>query len=120
MILKYLKEVDFGLDNGFCDAQDLLEFWKKSEIPPCLILFLSSLFNLPQAALMKNLVKNEGFDMQEDYSNEANSEDIFIKQTNFIESKAIKIKCFYQIMYYIFHNGRKKDTTTHHDRTKYI
>ena len=57
---------------------------------------------------MKNLVENDGFDLQEDYSNESNSEDIFIKQTTFIESKAIKIKCFYQIMYYIFHNGRKR------------
>ena len=130
MIKSALKTAEFGLDGRFCDAQELSHSWKNSAIPDCLILFFSSLFNIPQAALMKNCmqkdldIESDNNDNIEEEEEEDISEDSMLGLSRSQVAKSIKIKSLYQIMFYILHNGRKKTplhTMTGHnvyDRSK--
>ena len=108
MIRESLKEVVFGLDNRFCNAQEWLHSETNSELLDNFILFFASLCSFLQASLMKNLTEMDEFDMQQDNGIDINHEDAYTKQTSSIEAEAIKIMSLYQIMYYIFHNGRNK------------
>ena len=104
LIKTSLKSIDFGLDDKFCDSEELIGYWVNTEPPTCLIQFFPSLLNVSQAALMKisNRDEEEYFEVDEDYNDD--SPTVF---TTPQVAKAIKIKSLYQIMYYIWHNGRK-------------
>ena len=49
-----LLDVDFGLDDKFCDADDLKDAWENTIMPSELSTFFSSLFNIPKHKLFKS------------------------------------------------------------------
>ena len=46
-----LLNVDFGLQDSFCDSTDLKESWENSKMPSPLLTFFSALFNTPKHKL---------------------------------------------------------------------
>ena len=48
-----MLDVDFGLDDRFCDAADLKRSWEETSMPDDWMYFFANLFKIPKAALMK-------------------------------------------------------------------
>ena len=51
---KVLKDVDFGLQDSFCDSTDLKSSWERTRIPGPLLTFLSALFKVPKYKLFQS------------------------------------------------------------------
>ena len=107
-IREALNSVDFKLQDRSCDAQELESSWQKTEIPECLVLFFSTLFDIPQTSLTKTLVPDDlssevGGD--DEISLEGDNVDICKKNR---QRKIVKIASIFQSMYYVLHNGRKR------------
>ena len=88
-----LKQVDFKLQDRFCDAEELKQSWLNTKIPDELLTFFSELFDIKKTKLI------------EEYHNETVSDDA--KNDQF-PGKYPKIGSLFQIMYYDLHNGYKK------------
>ena len=56
-IKQSLLDLDFGLDDKFCDAEKLKEAWRKKVIPGVLLMFFSTLLNLRLRTCCKVLTK---------------------------------------------------------------
>ena len=52
MIRMALKQVDFGLQDSFCDSNDLNDSWDQTRMPECLIEFFTSLLNMRKSDLI--------------------------------------------------------------------
>ena len=50
---KALLNMDFNLDNKFCDAHELHDSWGNTVFPDTLMTFLSALFNMKKISLPK-------------------------------------------------------------------
>ena len=77
-IRKVLLNVDFGLEDGFCDAQELKNSYSNTQLPGVLLTFFASLFNVNRTMLMKESLE-EGeiclFDEdEEDYHENSNDQ----------------------------------------------
>ena len=90
MIRSSLLEVDFNLDDSFCDASDLEDSWNEMVMPDPVARFFSSLFKVDY-----DVLKLKASEMQ--------SHDQHISKT-----RIRQILALFQIMYYDLHNGRKK------------
>ena len=71
-IRKCLLKMDFGLNNSFCDAEELKHSWRNTAMPDELITFFSTLFNVNQAILRPNYHEDatsleEDLDLDEKY-----------------------------------------------------
>ena len=90
-----LLNIDFGLQDKFCDAEELKLAWRTTKIPDELLVFFSELFNINKTTLLK------------DYYNEDND----IDKTQIDENdslKSMKIGSLFQIMFYNLHSGNKR------------
>ena len=95
-ITKCLLEADFGLEDKYCDAQELNHFWKDMVLPAGLSAFFSVLYNVNQTKLLAESTTNFDESIEEETEvNESVTED----------RKITKLKALYQIMYYNIHNG---------------
>ena len=97
---KALDNHDFGLDDRFCDAQDLSRACSDMEIPTPILQFLAYLYNFTLDAY-KNAAREVMTDREEE------DEDI-LKEDTFSAKKCRKIQSLFQIMYYIHQNGKKR------------
>ena len=93
-----LLNVDFNLNDRFCDAQDLEESWDSTKIPEPLLHFFASLFN---------------FDHKEFYVNDELDQTVGEDDENSVSSKVSnekrrKMNSLFQIMYYMLHKGSKR------------
>ena len=94
MVLNQLLNIDFGLQDKFCDAKELKLAWRTTKIPDELLVFFSEFFNINKTTLLK------------DYYNE----DDEIDKTQIDENdslKSMKIGSPFQIMFYNLHSGNK-------------
>ena len=53
-----LIDVDFGLQDSFCDSTDLKASWERTMMPAPLLTFLSALFKVPKHKLFQSSVRN--------------------------------------------------------------
>ena len=101
-IRKVLLNVDFGLEDRFCDAQELKNSYSNTQIPDVLLTFLASLFNVNRTMLMKESLEEDEiclFDEdEEDYHENSNDQH---KRLN------LKMKAIFQILFYQVVHGRK-------------
>ena len=89
-IRKALLKVDFGLQDSFCDSNDLHESWEKTRMPECLLTFLSVLYNVPKHKLFHTSAKD-------------------LEQEGWIaDNKNISLHCLFRMMYYGLYTGTKK------------
>ena len=102
MIRQSLNTVEFGLDDKFGDAEELASSWNRCELPDILISFFATLFNIPQAILIKSFLDSDNiFECDDEDLDDA---PFASPQT----ASAVKVKSLYQMVYYILHNGKKK------------
>ena len=76
-IRKALLNVDFGLEDKFCDAQELRGSWSNTQIPDALLTFFASLFNINRTILMTEIFEEGNttpFDEEEDNYSESSSD----------------------------------------------
>ena len=104
-IRKSLLEAEFGLEDKFCDAQELKESWENIVLPTSVCAFFSILFDINQIKLMThNLEEHSSVSDGDDSMDEGDNDGDSIFETR----KVTKIKSLYQMMLYNVHNGRKK------------
>ena len=106
-IRKVLLNVDFGLEDGFCDAQELKNSYSNTQLPGVLLKFFASLFNVNRTMLMKESLE-EGeiclFDEdEEDYHENSNDQH---------QRLNLKMKTIFQILFDQVVHGCK-NTTLH-------
>jgi len=51
-------EVDFGLQDSFCDSTDLKASWERTMMPAPLFTFLAALFKVPKHKLFRSSVRD--------------------------------------------------------------
>ena len=105
-----LKDVDFGLTDKFCDAEQLKESWEKTQMPDGLLTFFSALFEIPKADMSQIEAIIE--EAQADDSNEENCDDTENDSNDENSHKAFKthtaLHCLFQMMTYQIHKGHQK------------
>ena len=101
-IRKVLFNVDLGLEDTFCNSQKLRDSWSNTQLPDVLLTYLSSLVNINQTILMKEIFEEGNsapFDEgKDDYCE--NSSDHY-KRIN------LRMKGIFQILYYQVVHGRQ-------------
>ena len=102
MIQQSLNTAEFGLDDKFGDAEELASSWNRCELPDILISFFATLFNIPQAILIKSFLDSDNiFECDDEDLDDA----LFASPQT---ARAVKVKSLYQMVYYILHNCKKK------------
>ena len=88
-IRKALMTLEFGLENKFCDAQELEYAWENTSIPDTVITFLAALFNIKRISFLRGNHDHSNLDQLSE------------------ENVPIKLMSVIQIMYYMIHHGQK-------------
>ena len=94
-IREKLRNVDFGLQDKICDAEELKLAWRTAKIPDEVMVFFSEPFNIKKTMLLK------------DYYNEHDEIDKTEADENNV-LKSMKIGSMFQIMFYNLHSGNKR------------
>lgn len=110
------QQVDFNLEDSFCDSNDLKESWERTRMPDSMLTFFSALFDIPKHKLFKMSTKNlnefinavlndwiTGDAGRMDEENADEKEETWIR-----DHKSIQLFCLFQIMYYILFHGRRR------------
>ena len=92
-IRRALLDVDFGLNDKFCDADELKDSWKNPQVLEVLLSFFATLFNIKKTSLAKY-----DFDSGSDPLHDDEKEE---------DDNPVKIKSIFHIIYYQIHHGRK-------------
>ena len=124
MIRDALKKVDFGLQDSFCDSDDLNDSWNQTRMPECLIEFFTTVLNTRKADLISSnrtssvadSDENEGdetdYESEDEDNNLENSEGISGPRVGSTKKKRMpKVRLansFFQTLFYAVHNGKKK------------
>ncbi len=108
IIRQELLNVDFDLDDKFCDAQELEKAWNDMIIPESLLLFMSVLFNFnPEHFSTVNPETDEEDEEEETIEDDTGAQEEHIK-SNISVVKKRKMLALFQEMYYVLHRGRKR------------
>jgi hypothetical protein len=123
-----LMDVDFGLQDSFCDSTDLKTSWERTMMPAFLVTFLGALFKVPNSRLFRSSVEEledllQPLDVEE---NDQVEEDISQQQKPTQEEqhsdqpkqvpqetwvrhhKSTQLHCLFQMLVFNIHNGMKK------------
>ena len=103
-IRKSPLEVNFGLDDSFCDAQQLKQSWRETKIPSSLVTFFSALFNISSTKLMKSETSPEIDNDILDNPEDEDEDDTEISDSLLMT----KAKSLFQILHYHVSGGRQK------------
>ena len=129
-LAKDFDEVDFGLEDSFCDSTELKESWERTKTPDSWLTLCAAFCNYPKYKLFKSkaqeftdMMNDEGYDNDSDddvngEENEDSEKEETYQQEEHIEDEeyntwvrdkmSIRIHCMLQIMYYLRTKGRKK------------
>ena len=129
-LAKDFDEVDFGLEDSFCDSTELKESWERTKTPDSWLTLCAAFCNYPKYKLFKSkaqeftdMMNDEGYDNDSDddvngEENEDSEKEETYQQEEHIEDEeyntwvrdkmSIRIHCMFQIMYYLRTKGRKK------------
>ena len=134
-LAKDFDDIGFGLEDSFCDSEDLRAAWEKTRTPDSWITLLSSFLDYPKYKLFKSkaqefndLLNDEGYgsdedegkdddsDVEDDNTDEIHQSDqgVLYEQEEEDEScpwlrdiMSIRIHCLFQMMYNLKTRGRK-------------
>lgn len=84
IIKESLKNVNFNLEDTYCEEEKLRSSWYNATIPQKITPFFSELFDIDEKII--DSIENVNL---------------------FTQRKFLKVKSFYQIMYHVHFNGRK-------------
>ena len=119
VIRKQLQQVDFGLNDSFCDCNDLKDSWSTTRMPETLVEFFSGLLKVSKADLIRpdetGFIDSTEDDELEDSmgvetenSNNEDEKSDPIKNKRKIKPKVILAQSLFQKLYYDVHRGRRK------------
>lgn len=97
IIRQCLLDVDFDLQDRFCDATDLKTSWNTVPIPEPLLNFMAALYNFDPTEFAADL---QVPDVEDDEPKD--------KQAGITASKYRQMQCLFQVMYHDLHCGRKR------------
>ena len=98
ILRKALIDVEFDLNDRFCDANDLEESLNNTKIPEPILRFFATLFNFDQKKFYAD--RRTG---------ETNPENMnTFENCDISDDKRRKMSSLFQIMFYIMHNGCKR------------
>ena len=97
-IRKVLLNVDFCLEDKFCDAQELKDSYSNTQIPDVFLSFFATLFNINQAMLMRKSLEEDETALYDDDEEDYLVENRQHKRLN-LKMKAILQILFYQVAY---------------------
>lgn len=106
-----MMKVDFGLDDRFCDVDDLKKSWKETTIPDEWLTFYSSLFRISKALLlrMKGMqMVDEDEDDDSDENEDTEGCDESKNKFKSAEKQYMQLYSLFQTTYYKMMHGRKK------------
>ena len=101
MVRAELLKVNFGLQDSFCDKNDLKRSWEETTMPDCLMTFFGALFNIPKSKLFKQTIEDLEDVLDASDEIQETAEDEPWKRHH----KSVKLHCFFQILAYTIHNG---------------
>ncbi len=122
MLREALMDIDFGLQDSFCDSNDLKASWERVMMPAPLLTLLSALFKVPKYKLFQNSVSDlddlfqtlgdenniqpaEGQVLHEQDNQEEqprNEQETWVR-----DHKSIQLHCLFQMLVYNMHSGLK-------------
>lgn len=106
-IRKALLEIDFDLEDRFCDSKDLEMAWKNVSIPDPLLSFFATLFGFDKADYQDvSMQKGEGNEEDHDTAQKVGGNSG--GKSGLSTSKCMRIQALFQIMYYNLHYGKKR------------
>ena len=92
-IRKSLLEAEFGLEDKFCDAQELKESWENIVLPTSVCAFFSILFDINQIKLMThNLEEHSSVSDGDDSMDEGDNDGDSISETRKSQKLSLSIK----------------------------
>ena len=110
---KLLMNVTFGLNDSFCDADDLEEAWRKTVMPSEMVSMFSALCKIPKYKLLGSPDRFldeliAGMNDSETTTNENEStNDEKSDLATYSERRLIQLHCLFQVMVNIVKNGRE-------------
>ena len=108
VLKKVIRNVNFDLDNSFCDAEALKSSWPKSSMPDEWLSFYSALHRIPKPKLLKsaNCVENDFDEFEvEENTNFPRKDD---KPSPDLCNARNKAFCDLQILYNRIYQGHRK------------
>lgn len=119
-----LMDVDFGLQDSFCDSNDLKASWKRTMMPAPLLTFLAVLFKVPKHKLFRSSARDleELLQPLEDEEDQPAEEQLpqqqqptqreqppQEQQENWVrDHKSTQLHCLFQMLVYNIHGGVKR------------
>ncbi len=98
VLRRSILDIDFGLQDKFCDSHDLETSWDNIVIPNTVLNFFALLFNFN--------ARHFNGENEDDDSGDEGVDTPPMKKVS--QGKKRKMLALFQIMYYIMHNGRKR------------
>ncbi|KAL8619946.1 hypothetical protein ACOMHN_015228 [Nucella lapillus] len=111
-----LVDVDFGLQDSFCDSTDLKASWEKTMMPEPLLYFFAALFKVPKHKLFQSSETEldeliQPLESEEDEPVEQlpqQQQPTHEQQENWVrDHRSTQLHCLFQIILYNLHSGRK-------------
>lgn len=106
---KALLGIYFGIDDKFCDSEELKNSWRTTRMPDDLITFLCELTNTNKSSFLHCYCSTEVIDDKEEDENDQHETENAIARMHF---KVSLFHSIFQILYYQVHKG-KKNTPLH-------
>ena len=104
-----LRDMSFGLDDSFCDAEDLRASLRDTRMPESLIEFLGAFLNISKADFQNQIETDNPFQSEEDYNEDnAHDDNSTLSESSTIPNKLLKASSLFQCMFYMVNNGMKK------------
>ena len=104
-----LLKIDFGIDEKFCDSEELKTSWQTTRMPDDLITFLCELNNTNKSSFLHSYFSTEVANDNDEDENEQYDVENPISRMHF---KVSLFHSIFQILYYNIHRG-KKNTPLH-------
>ena len=98
-----LLGVNFGQEDKFCDAEELMTSWKSTKMPDDLVPFFCQLTNANKTSFLHSYFNIDS--LEEPNGNET---DDFVDENNRMKFKVTVFNSIFQVLFYNMHKGKKQ------------
>lgn len=108
---KAAKQVDYGLDDRFCDAEELRHSWENNPMPDEWLTFFSALYSIPKSLMAKmKMMQMPTEEEDADCDDGDDDEDTLPEEENSwaVKNHHSQLNCHFQVAYNHIHHGRRR------------
>ena len=105
------KQIDYGLDNKFCDAEELRHSWENNPMPDEWLTFYSALYDIPKSLMAKIEMMQISADNDDVDSDEHDDVGSVLQDEDdlwAVKNRHSQLNCHFQMAYNHIHHSRKK------------